>query len=117
MGWDGLGGVRGVVTIMNSPTPAAYSLAFAPAVAAGHLSESKCAEQLQLFWNPSLDASAIDLGQIRPRLNVSRPITVRGVGVDVGGRAVSLPSPAASSQGYVMYDYISVLPADGGIVL
>ena len=75
-------------------------------------------ETVEVYWNPSAQPTAPALRyRILPSFNVTAPVVALSSSVvkEGGpGRMVSL-IPPHSSHGFVMYDYVSVLPADGGI--
>ena len=66
------------------------------------------AERLEVFFNPLAQPTAPMLGRVRPRLNVSAPSSGEAPG---SARAVSV----RHLDGSVLLDYISALPADGGV--
>eukprot|EP01048_Picozoa_sp_COSAG05_P006498 COSAG05_NODE_423_length_9941_cov_241.298821_2_plen_82_part_00 len=72
-------------------------------------------ETVEVYWNPSAQPTAPALRyRILPSFNVTAPVVALSSSVkEGGGRMVSLIPP--HSHGFVMYDYVSVLPADGGI--
>lgn len=67
-------------------------------------------ETLELYLNPTADATNPSLGHVTPRLRVTEQTT----GAQLGKREVNLLPPGVG-EGYVLYDYISALPVDGGI--
>ena len=81
----------------------------------GDLEQQEQQEQelMEVFWNPIAQPTTPGLRyRILPAFNVSAmvpPINVEG------GRLVSLLPPPANSAGFVLFDFLSVLPADGGV--
>jgi hypothetical protein len=67
-------------------------------------------ETLDVFLNPVAHAASPTLGRVAPRLRVTAAVAGGGA----GRRAVTV-APPAPGEGYVMWDYISALPVDGGI--
>ena len=64
-------------------------------------------ESLSVFLNPTAHPTVPSLGRVTACLNISSP------GSASPERAVRLPAP--SGAGFVGFDYISVLPLDGGV--
>ena len=72
------------------------------------------AERAEVFLNPLAHATTPDLGRVLPLLNVSAA-AVAAAPEEVVTRAVSLLLPPAAGGGVVLIDYVSALPANGGI--
>ena len=68
------------------------------------------AERIEVFFNSLAHATEPDLGRVAPRLNVSAASAAPSQGGAVA-RTVALQP----GDGHVLVDYVSALPADGGI--
>ena len=64
----------------------------------------------ELYLNPTAQPLAPALGHVLPALNVSEPCGSSAP----GSLALELAPPPAAGE-FVMFDYVSALPPDGGI--
>ena len=78
----------------------------------GQVGGGAARERIEVYFNPLAHAAAPDLGRVAPRLNVSAPSS-RAIAPsqDAVTRAVAL----LPVDGVVLVDYVSALPADGGL--
>ena len=68
-------------------------------------------ETMSVFLNPTADATSPTLGKVTPRLVVTEDTARKST---KGCREIVIRPPAAG-EGYFMVDYVSALPARGGL--